>query len=181
MKKILTDELISTLKPIEFLSFPKPKKIDRGFMRHGIPVRNKTKLARKRHQTPKFKASKTFPQLVKELDTLISAYILKKGNYTCVRCGKKYIKGQRNLTCSHYWDRQYKGTRWDSDNLDPLCWMPCHSQKWEHDKNGAYKDYMIKKLGTKKLDKLEIKARAIAKFSSVDLRLFIGHFDKIWK
>ena len=197
-KSVLTDTF-------QFVTFPKWKKAsmltkkDKAFGKKRIKQFTawNSKIKIKKATSPKSKKSrkkrtirlnlpnsKTFPQLVKELDTLVSTFILKKGKYTCVRCSKRYFPNKNgkyiNLTCSHYWDRQYKSTRWDEDNLDPLCWRPCHSQKWEHDKQGAYKDYMMKKLGKKKFELLEIKARSITKYSRVDLRLMIDNFDKLY-
>jgi len=170
----MSDVLTNTF---QFVSFPKPKKEKKVYAWNStLPIKSNRK--RKKIKLPK---EKTYSQLVKELDKLVSRYVLKKGNYTCVRCGKVYSEGQKGLTCSHYWKRQYKGTRFDVDNLDPLCWRPCHSQIWESDKQGEYKDYMIKKLGEEGFKRLEIKARTITKFTKQDLKFMIDNFDKIYK
>lgn len=182
MDKILTPQF----------SFEKPPKINKGFKRNGIPVQNKHKLARKRHKSradlkdfKKLTKTPTYPQLVKKLDAVVSKIILKRDNYTCVRCGKVYLPNKNgkylNLTCSHYWARQYKGTRWDEDNLNALCTYPCHFQKWESDKQGAYRDFKMKQLGAKRMELLEIKARSIAKFSSFDIQIMIKEYGNIVK
>ena len=174
-----TNKVSKIADTFKFISFPKPVKEKKATGWKTIQAKSK-KSRKKRTVRLNLPNSKTFPQLVKELDTMVSAFILKKGKYTCVRCHKQYLPKQRGLTCSHYWDRQYKSVRWDKDNLDPLCWRPCHSQKWEHDKQGEYKDYMLRKLGVKGYNKLEIKARSITKFSRVDLRLIIDNFNHLY-
>lgn len=153
--------------------------------RMGIPI--KKRASRLVSKLPK---EKTRWQLIKELDAKVSNFVLTKiSKGVCARCGKQHQqyenkKGQMkwsNYGCSHFWPRDYMGTRFDIDNLDGLCWYPCHGQKWEHDKSGAYRDYMIKKLGQAKFELLEMKARATTKFSTQDIKLMIANFDKLWK
>lgn len=179
-------------------SFEKPPVItdkkERNFRDFGFnsTIRRKPKKpARKVIRNKKFKLpkEKSRSQLIKILDDMISNFVLVKVcKGICMRCGKQHFqyknkKGElkwNNYGCSHYWPRDYTGTRFEIDNLDGLCWLPCHSQKWEHDKQGAYKDYMVKKLGKKGFERLEMKARAITKFSTIDIKLMIQNFDKIW-
>jgi hypothetical protein len=68
----------------------------------------------------------------------------------CQRCGT-----ENNLTCSHFWARQHKGGRFNPDNCVAVCWMPCHKYYWEKEKQGDYRDYMLKRLGKKKYSELE--------------------------
>ena len=192
-KEVLTPQFISTLKPVG-LKFPKPikekkDKRDYGWTKKKQAIhRKKKKLIRKRHKTKLFHIpkEKTRSQLIKILDGMVSDFILNKVcKGKCMRCGKQHVKTENgkwlNYGTSHYWARTYMGTRWEVDNLDGLGWLPCHASIWEHDKNGQYRDYMIKKLGVKGYEKLELKARAITKFSSQDIQLMIYNFDKILK
>ncbi len=99
-------------------------------------------------------------------DAEFSAYIRERDNHTCVRCGKKYLKidfekRQRGLTNSHFWVRQHKSVRFDPENCDSLCWRPCHSQHWEKEKQGEYKDFKMKQLGKSRYKALERRARAV--------------------
>jgi len=74
-----------------------------------------------------------------------------------MRCGK--ARSQSNpLTNSHYWVRQHKSVRFDPRNCVALCWMPCHKYHWEKEKQGAYRDFMIKYLGLKGYKQLAIDA-----------------------
>lgn len=169
--------------------FVKPPKVKKTYRWNSTIPATKRKRRAVGHPAVKFKypkdlGVKSYPKLVKELDAMISALVLKRANYTCVRCGKHYSPNKNGkyigLTCSHYWDRQYKSVRFELDNLDALCWMPCHKQKWEHDKQGEYRDYMLRKLGNEGYDRLEVKARSFTKFSRVDIILMIDNFDKIF-
>lgn len=67
----------------------------------------------------------------------------------CLFCGKT-----TNLTNSHYWSRNRSSTRYAWDNCITLCWFWCH-KKAEGEKQGAYRDFMIGRLGTKKYKALE--------------------------
>lgn len=74
----------------------------------------------------------------------------------CKRCGTS-----TNLTCSHFWARQHKGTRFDPDNCDAVCWMPCHKYYWEKEKQGDYRDFKIRQLGLKRYKEMEKRARGV--------------------
>lgn len=90
-------------------------------------------------------------------DSKFSKFIIKRDG-RCARCGCPI---QEILTCSHFKNRQHKGTRFDPDNCDAVCW-PCHSQKWENDKAGTYREFKLRQLGVKRLEALE--KRAIAPY-----------------
>lgn len=74
----------------------------------------------------------------------------------CARCGT-----ENNLTNSHFWARQHKGTRYDPENCVAVCWMPCHKYYWEKEKQGDYRDFMLSRLGKIRYNKLEERARSI--------------------
>lgn len=77
----------------------------------------------------------------------------RKNQTTCKNCGRTV-----GLGVSHFWGRSISATRYDDNNCDVLCWLPCH-YNWEHQKNGDYMKFMIKKLGKKGYEELEKKAR----------------------
>ena len=185
----LTKEFLAGLKPLE-LMYPKPTTADFRDIGFNVPYKRSYKKNKRRKAIYKRKfgipKEKTRPQLIKILDSMVSDFILNKVcKGKCMRCGKQHIKTDNgkwlNYGTSHYWARTYMGTRWEVDNLDGLGWLPCHSSIWEHDKNGQYRDYMMKKLGKEGFEKLEMKARATTKFSTVDIKNLIANFDKIWK
>lgn len=93
---------------------------------------------------------------MKKADEEFSKWIRARER-ACVRCGK--IPNQS--TCSHFWPRQHKATRYDPENCDTLCWMPCHKYQWEKEKQGEYRDFMIRKLGVEAYEALERRARSV--------------------
>lgn len=94
---------------------------------------------------------------LKKADTEFSLFIRERDR-KCMRCGKK--KGPDNpLTCSHFWNRQHKGTRFDPENNDAVCWMPCHKYHWEKEKQGDYRDFKVRQLGMARYQALEARAR----------------------
>lgn len=74
----------------------------------------------------------------------------------CPYCGNK--KGAV-LQCSHFWGRNKSATRYDFHNCDAFC-IGTHFI-WEGEKAGAYRDYMIAKLGQKGYDELRKRADSI--------------------
>ncbi len=85
-------------------------------------------------------------------DAEFSLYIRRRDKWRCKRCGRQHEEGSKTLGCSHYWGRNHENTRFDPENCDSLCNMPCH-EEWEKEKQnkkeykGEYTRYMIKKLG----------------------------------
>lgn len=77
---------------------------------------------------------------------------------------------------SHFWSRKHIGTRWEENNLDWCCWLPCH-QIWEHEKQGEYQEFMKKKLKEEGYEMLRIKALGITKFSTSELQLMVDNFE----
>ena len=88
------------------------------------------------------------------LDTAFSDYIRLKANYTCEYCGKQG-KGA-GMHCSHFIGRRYRATRWLDDNCSCLC-MGCHNHM--DDFHADHVDFMIKKLGSSRVEQLTIIAR----------------------
>ena len=113
-------------------------------------------------------------KLVKKLDDIVSK-IVRKRDGICICCGT-----DKKLTCSHYWNRDKKGTRWDLDNCDSACW-PCHKYRLEGRKNGWYKDFMLEKLGQEKYDLLEYRANTTTKYTVIDLDIMYRQFVEQYK
>ena len=116
---------------------------------------------------------KSRSKLIKELDKIISDLVKEKAQGKCVKC--KQVRKQAGV--SHYFGRKHMGTRWELDNLDWACWG-CHQYHMEHEKNpgGWYYDYIVKKLGEKRFNTLQIMAYSITKFSRQDIELLINYF-----
>lgn len=109
-------------------------------------------------------------------DRLFSLYIRSRDGWKCKRCGRYYEPPTNALQCSHYWGRASKGTRFEPDNCDALCYG-CHSL-WEGNKQGAYRDFKLKQLGEKRYKSLEIQAATPTK---VDEKLVVLGLKKLLK
>lgn len=86
---------------------------------------------------------------MKKADQEFSKFIRERDG-KCMRCGRNNY-----LTCSHFWGRQHKGSRYDPKNCVAVCWMPCHKYHWEKEKQGEYRDFMLKWLGEKEYEALK--------------------------
>jgi hypothetical protein len=101
----------------------------------------------------------------RKTDKLFRQFIRRRDNYTCQRCGRVYLEDNcRNLCVSHYWGRGRENTRFDPENCIALCHLPCHELKWGHgDGRGEYMSFMLKRLGQKGYDLLELRANTCKK------------------
>lgn len=105
----------------------------------------------------KFKKPKLWT--TKRADVVFSKLIHERDK-VCIRqsssCGG-------NLECSHFFSRNFSGTRYDPLNCDLLCHV--HHQNiyigWEHKKNLDYQAWKRKQLGKKGYSKLEKRAMAV--------------------
>lgn len=88
-------------------------------------------------------------------DRVFSQYIRRRDKWTCVACGRKHPEGAGTLGNSHYWSRRNESTRFEPDNCDALCNMPCH-HRWGGDYRGEYKAFKLKQLGEKRYKTLEL-------------------------
>jgi len=102
----------------------------------------------------KLKLRNSNSDYMKAADDLISLYIREAADWKCARCGKQHNRGSGRLTHSHYIARDDKRFRYDLNNGDPLCWMPCHTD-WESRKNTTYKKYKIEQLGLNYVEAME--------------------------
>jgi len=101
-------------------------------------------------------------------DREFSIYIRTRDKWKCRRCGK-YQEG--GLQCSHFWGRGNKGTRFEPDNCDALCYG-CHSL-WESNKQGANRDFKLKQLGEARYKSLEIQAHTPTKVDEKLVRMWV--------
>ena|SRR3990167_4267987 len=88
-------------------------------------------------------------------DKQFSKAIIKRDK-KCLRCSKI-----NQLTCSHYWTRYYSAARYNYRNCITLC-IGCHF-KWEEEKQGEYRDFMLQYLGQEEFDKLRMETHKTVK------------------
>ena len=123
-------------------------------------------------------------------DKLFSDIVREHGNWECVRCGRKHEKSENTCDNSHYWGRGMKSVRWDLENCDTLCKIPCHSGKdssnpakfgWEYQKqikghngcteDGQYTQFKKAQLGEKGFAELMVRAHTPTKVDEKALRM----------
>jgi len=97
-----------------------------------------------------------------QADILFSKWIRNRDNWTCVRCKRKHPEGAGTLGNSHFWSRRHESTRFEPDNCDSLCNMPCH-HLWGADDRAEYKAWKEKQLGKKRYDSLAVQAQTYQK------------------
>ncbi len=101
---------------------------------------------------------------LRKSDRLYTRLIRIKYDFTCQKCGRKYDEDGSlyNLGVSHYFSRKRESVRFDDKNTTLLCNLPCH-RMWETEKRGEYLEYMLERLGTKGMEKLELKSNTYKK------------------
>ncbi len=102
---------------------------------------------------------------IDQADKLFSLYIRLRDKH-CVACGRvgepdKEGRSIIGLQASHYWSRRNESTRYDTENVDSLCFH-CH-HRWGGDYREEYKAFKMKQLGKKRYQTLEILAHTYKK------------------
>ena len=88
----------------------------------------------------------------KKADREFSLYIRARDK-KCLVCGSKEY-----LQVSHFWGRLNSAVRYDEENCITLC-AGCHFF-YENEKQGRYRDFMLKWLGEKRYNELEKRAHS---------------------
>jgi hypothetical protein len=150
MKKILTDEFVATLKPVE-LAFPKPIKPPK-LSKYQRLMTHKGRKHKKRLPS--------ISSLKKKADLIFSNFIRARDNWTCVLCGRKEI-----VQCGHLIKRGKMATRYDEVNCHCLCsicnfkdqYEPQHYTRWFVKNYGAlmYEDLVDRSKGIKQMKRID--------------------------
>lgn len=109
-----------------------------------------------------------FKSKSKPEDLIFSRAIRARDNWTCVKCGRVHEwwfneKGEAvssTLDNSHFFKRALWATRFDPENCDALCKIPCH-ESWEHEKKEGmgYWNFKEKQLGKRRFEALRLRAQ----------------------
>ena len=94
-------------------------------------------------------------------DITYSQYLRKLRGYRCEKCGARHEPNSKNLGVSHYWGRVNESTRYDDQNCDILCNIPCH-QYFESHKT-EYETWKRERIGVKAFKALDVKAHTYKK------------------
>lgn len=98
---------------------------------------------------------------VDKLDSLFSKYIRLKAGGKCEYCGE--TPNPRGYHCHHgVVGRRYLNTRYEEDNCAALC-MACHNLFGDFP--SINNDFFLKRIGSKRMEELEIIARTYRKMT----------------
>jgi hypothetical protein len=138
------------------MAYPKPTKRKKKFVKKLAPTKSKRKI------------------LENLLDNLVSQIVrLRDGG--CVTPGNCH----GNLTCSHYYPRGAKRTRWDLRNCN--CQCAGHNKRHNYQPS-FYGEYMLKTYSTGDLVELAEWANlGNWKFSIPELELMVETYQKIYQ
>lgn len=92
----------------------------------------------------------------RQSDTLFSKLVRRERGYRCERCGRIHEPESMNLGLSHFKQRNREAVRYDRENVDVLCNIPCHNYFEEH--KTEYEVWKKGRMGTKKYNLLLLRA-----------------------
>lgn len=128
------------------------------------------------------KKKKTLPTrkaLIAKLDRTFSRYIRLRdthgGEYfRCISCGK--IKPKEKADCGHFFSRRRLSVRWDEKNCHSEC-AACNRFDSEH--LLYYRENLIKKIGQKEFEALEVRANQTSKISDFEIDALNTHYKNL--
>lgn len=112
-------------------------------------------------------------KLKNKLDKLFSLKIRQKG--FCEASGEGGMNCSGQLQCAHIFSRVNMNLRWDKNNA--LCLCSAHHLFWAHKNPIEFTEFVKKKLGKSKYEKLRIKARQIRQWSVEELEKEISKYE----
>lgn len=134
----------------------------------------------KKKEKKKAKAGMSKPALVKKLDKVFSEYIRLRDTKPwsfeygrCISCGR--VLPWAKLQCGHYHSRIHMNTRFDERNCNAEC-ISCNIYSADH--LIGYRKNLIKKIGEKEVDMLDVRAHQSKSFSLFELQMLIEHYEE---
>ena len=116
------------------------------------------------------------------LNTLFSRFMKLKAEGKCEACGQ-YVRSVYGYQNHHgVVHRRYSVTRWEEDNCAALC-ARCHKEF--HDfPNSLNRDFFIKKIGTDRMEQLELMAHTqprLSEKSRQEIKVYLKERIRILK
>lgn len=136
--------------------------------------------AKKEQEKKKAKAGLSKPALIKRLDKIFSEFIRLRDTQPwnfqygrCISCGR--ILPWAKLQCGHYHSRVHMNTRFDEKNCNIEC-VSCNIFSADH--LIGYRKNLIKKIGEKEVDMLDVRAHQSKNYSLFELQILIDYYTK---
>ena len=115
--------------------------------------------------------------LVKSLDIIFSKFIRLRdtpgGFGRCISCGK--IITYSDSDCGHYINRKHMTTRYDEKNCNAQC-RSCN--RFDEGNLQGYRRGLLKKIGEKETDLLEVKKHGVSTMGVFELGILIKHYKQ---
>ena len=105
-------------------------------------------------------------------DKKYSEYLREKRNHICEYCGRRFKKGEKGLTVSHFYGRKSESTRFDDENCDVLCWLPCHNN-FEQDPH-EYSRWKQTRMTPQAFKLLQVRAHTYQKKDDAKILIFLN-------
>lgn len=94
--------------------------------------------------------------------------------FVCISCGQS--KGLEEMHASHYWPAGgHEAVRFDEDNVHGAC---RHCNYFKHGNEKGYRPRLIKKIGQKAFDILELRAHNKSKLFRFEIELLIQTYKE---
>lgn len=136
--------------------------------------------AKNEQEKKKAKAGLSKPALIKKLDKIFSEFIRLRDTQPwnfqygrCISCGR--ILPWAKLQCGHYHSRVHMNTRFDEKNCNIEC-VYCNIFSADH--LIGYRKNLIKKIGEKEVDMLDVRAHQSKNYSLFELQILIDYYTK---
>ncbi len=134
----------------------------------------------KAQEKKKAKAGLSKSTLIKKLDKIFSEFIRLRDTQPwnfqygrCISCGR--ILPWAKLQCGHYHSRVHTNTRFDEKNCNAEC-ISCNIFSADH--LIGYRKNLIKKIGEKEVDMLDVRAHQSKNYSLFELQTLIDYYTK---
>lgn len=129
-------------------------------------------------QASKRKRTKSTHTLIAKLDKVFSLFIrlrdsreFKYRAFRCISCGQ--VKPFEQADCGHFYSRRHMATRFDEENCHAEC-RACN--RFSADHLIAYRENLIRKIGTQHYDLLTMRHAGMRKWSAFELERLIAYY-----
>ena len=115
----------------------------------------------------------------RQSDSLFSVLVRIKRGYRCEKCGKKHDTSSMNIGLSHFKGRSRESVRYDEENVDVLCNIPCHNYFEEHKKD--YEKWKEERMGTKAYKLLLVRSEQTGRYDPFVEKILCKRFREEMK
>ena len=108
-------------------------------------------------------------------DKWFSLCVRERSDWTCERCGKKFIPPAQSLHCSHLMSRRHRALRWHPDNACAHC-FGCHRYLGENPIE--FSEWINQRFGQERVIFLIDRAAQVLKVTETERKDIAVHYRK---